>query len=109
MCDISLCSMEDLGLSYFKKVEGVRTYTFTGVDVPCYINVNKHNYIPYTFNENVTINSKVINNKSALVGKNITVGGTTITNGGVLTIKANNTVTLDSNFSCELGGTLIIE
>ena len=109
MCDISLCSMEDLGLSYFKKVEGVRTYTFTGVDVPCYINVNKHNYIPYTFNENVTINSKIINNKSALVGKNITVGGTTITNGGVLTIKANNTVTLNSNFSCELGGTLIIE
>lgn len=109
LCDISLCSMKDLGLSYFKKVEGARTYTFTGVDVPCYINVNKHNYIPYTFNGNVTVNSKVLDNKSALVGNNITVGGTTITDGGTLTINANNTVTLNANFSCELGGTLIIE
>lgn len=108
-CDISLCSMEDLGLSYFQKVEGVSSYTFSRVDVPCYINVNKHNYIPYTFNKNVTINSKIIDNKSALVGNNITIESSTITNGGTLTIKADNTVTLGSNFNCELGGTLIIQ
>ena len=109
LCDISLCSIEDLGLSYFQKAEKVSTYTFTGVDIPCYINVNKHNYIPYTFNENVTINSKVIDSGSALVGNNITVGATTITDGGTLTIKANNKVTLNANFNCELGGTLIIK
>lgn len=109
LCDISICSIDDLGLSYFHKVEKVNSYTFVGVDVPCYINVNKHNYIPYTFNENVTINSKVIDNRSALVGNNITVGATTITDGGTLTIRANNKVTLNANFNCELGGTLIIE
>ena len=109
LCDISLCSMSDMGLSYFQKAEKVSSYTFASVDVPCYINVNKHNYIPYTFNENVTINSKVIDNRSALVGNNITVGATTITDGGTLTIRANNKVTLNANFNCELGGTLIIE
>ncbi|MBR5804201.1 MAG: hypothetical protein IKY31_07695 [Bacteroidaceae bacterium] len=109
LCDISLCSIEDLGLSYFQKAKKVSTYTFTGVDVPCYISVNKHNYIPYTFNEDVTIRSKVIDNGSALVGNNITVGATTITDSGTLTIKANNNVTLNTNFNCELGGTLIIK
>lgn len=106
-CEISLCSIDDL--SYFKKAKNVNSYTFTGVDVPCYICVDKQNYIPYVFNEDVVIDSKVISNKSALVGKNITIEETTITNGGTLTIKANKTVTLDNNFSCELGGTLIIK
>lgn len=108
-CGISLCSMEDLGLSYFQKVEDVSSYTFVGVDVPCYINVNKHNYLPYTFNENVIVNSKTIDNKSALVGNNITIGETTITNGGTLTIKAQNEVTLNAGFECKKGGILEIK
>ena len=106
-CDISLYSIDDL--SYFEKADRVNSYTFVGVDVPCYICVNKQNYVPYIFNEDVVISSKVIDNKSALVGKNITVGETTITNSGTLTINANNTVTLGGGFSCELGGSLIIE
>ena len=106
-CDISLYSIDDL--SYFEKADRVNSYTFVGVDVPCYICVNKQNYVPYIFNEDVVISSKVIDNKSALVGKNIAVGETTITNSGTLTIKANNTVTLGGGFSCELGGSLIIE
>lgn len=108
-CNISLCSMDDFGLSYFQKVEDVSSYTFVGVEVPCYINVNKHNYLPYTFNGNVTVNSKTIDNKSALVGNDITIGETTITNGGTLTIKAQNEVTLNAGFECKIGGNLIIK
>ncbi len=108
-CNISLCSMDDFGLSYFRKVENVSSYTFVGVDVPCYINVNKHNYLPYTFNGNVTVNSKTIDNKSALVGNDITIGETTITNGGTLTIKAQNEVTLNAGFECKKGGILEIK
>ena len=108
-CNISLCSMDDFGLSYFQKVEDVSSYTFVGVEVPCYINVNKHNYLPYTFNGNVTVNSKTIDNKSALVGNDITIGETTITNGGTLTIKAQNEVTLNAGFECKIGGNFIIK
>ena len=48
-CDISLYSIDDL--SYFEKADRVNSYTFVGVDVPCYICVNKQNYVPYIFNE----------------------------------------------------------
>jgi len=65
--------------------------------------------LPYTFNGNVTVSSKTIDNKSALVGNDITIGETTIADSGTLTIKAQNGVTLNAGFECEIGGSLIIK
>lgn len=107
--NISLCSIEDFGLSHFQEAKGVNSYTFNGVDVPCYINVNKHNYIPYTFNENVFIENKNYDRGSALVGKNITIEESSIAEGGSLSIKANEKVTLNGTFTCNIGGKLEIK
>lgn len=65
--------------------------------------------LPYTFNGNVTVNSKTIDNKSALVGNDITIGETTIADSGTLTIKAQNKVTLNAGFECKIGGILEIK
>lgn len=63
----------------------------------------------YTFNENVFIENKNYDRGSALVGKNITIEESSIAEGGSLSIKANEKVTLNGTFTCNIGGKLEIK
>lgn len=118
-CKIVLCSKADNGESYFSVADKTSSHTFTNVNVPCYICVTKHNYIPYFFNEDVYIQNKTLTGKNAFTGKNIKIGKnvtSSVTQGDVkistdaeVIINADNNVLLDAGFKCEKGGVLKIE
>jgi len=114
-CTIALTSM-DYGTSYFDVAPNVSSHTFTGVTIPYYVTITKHNYIPYTYPEDdVYIQNVTITNDSYISGRNIYVGRavTTATTQGDVIINNNanvifdatQNVVLDAGFECTLGST----
>jgi hypothetical protein len=113
-CKIALTSM-DYGESYFEVAENVSSHTFTGVNVPYYVTITKHNYIPYQYPQDVYIQNETITNDSYITGRNIYVGNNVtntkpqgdvkITNNARVIFDAEANVIFDKGFQCELGST----
>jgi hypothetical protein len=55
-CKIIVSSSSDMGKSYFQAIDSVSSYTFNNVNVPVFITIKKHNYVPLTL--------------SSIIGKN---------------------------------------
>ncbi len=112
-CTIAVTSM-DYGATYFNVANIVSSdTTFTGVTVPCYVTITKHNYIPYIYPEDVYIQNVTIANDSYISGRNIYVGRTVTTekpqgnvvvnNNASVIFKATQNVIFDAGFECKLG------
>jgi hypothetical protein len=111
-CSIALTSM-DYGNSYFQVAKNVSSYTFTGVNIPYYVTITKHNYIPYIYPENVYIQNITFSSDAYIKGKNIYIGNqvTTakpqgnvlITNNANVIFEAEENVFFESGFECSYG------
>lgn len=76
-CKITIYSASDNGNSYFSCVEGVSSAQFSRVTVPCYVSVNKHNYIPYVVyvnSQDLFIQNETITGTRKECARNIFVG-----------------------------------
>ena len=113
-CTIAVTSM-DYGNSYFQVVENISSHTFTNVETPYCVTITKHNYVPYTYPEDVYIQNQVIEKDYYIQGRNIYVGNSVTTSkpqGDVVIKKdahvifdATGEVVFDNGFECEAGST----
>jgi len=110
-CTIAISSIDD-GQSYFEVVKNVSSHTFTNVDVPSYITITKHNYIPYLGDfctpSNMGVQENISQNTTWSIPRRVT-GAVTIQSGATLTI--TSTVKCDdvASFTIQPGGKLIID
>ena len=118
-CRIIICSMHDMGASYYNVVDNISSFTFTNVVKPYYITVTKHNYKPYIYPQDVYIQNHTFTSDRMIIGRNIFVGSNVtpsqsqgpvvIKNGVNVVFSAEQDVVLDGGFETELGGAFEIE
>lgn len=118
-CTIALTS-QDGGDSYFSVAQGA-SHTFQNVDVPFYVTVTKHNYVPFLYPENSVVyvqnrtftSAQTVTGGRILAGKNVTTsqpqGDVVVKAGADVTMKAFESTTLEGGFECEKGGVLTVE
>lgn len=105
-CNIIVCSM-DYGVSYYEKVEGVSSHTFTNVSDSYYVTVIRHNYIPYCYAkfENYTFTS---DQNISCTDLDIT-DNVKIESGVDVVFDVKQDFNMIKNFECELGGTFEVK
>ncbi|GHU69256.1 hypothetical protein FACS189413_07850 [Bacteroidia bacterium] len=113
-CKIALMSM-DYGISYFEVADNVSSYTFTGVNVPYYVTITKHNFIPYTYPQDVYIQNLTLDHDYYIQGRHIYAGhhvtntlpqgNVLITNNANVIFDAAENVVFEPGFECALGAT----
>lgn len=120
-CKITLYSASDNGISYFSSEEGAGLAQFSNVTMPCYISVNKHNYIPYVIKMNTSdlfIQNESITGIRKEYARNIYVGSD-VTNSKLsgevviqpkadVELKASNNVIIRNGFLLKKGARLKI-
>lgn len=116
---ITICSIEDLGESYYETVElnNKTSYTFRNINVPCYISITKANYIPYVtisqrdlYLQNMTFNGYYdIDADKITTGENITANrknGKFVVEAGDIKLTASKKLSFKAGTSVKKGATL---
>lgn len=116
---ITVCSIADLGKSYFKTVDAAdgNEVTFENVNVPCYITITKANYVPYVtvsktdlYLQNMTLNGyHNIEANSIISGEKVTdevKEGAFVVESGMTKLTASKTLSLKSGTSVKFGASL---
>ncbi len=118
-CKVTVTTNDGL---YHESITSGSGVMFQAPMVECYVSLNKHNYVPKIYRLSETgdlfIQDEVISSSFEAQAKRVVIGENVISNkseGKVVIkkdadvrIKASDTVTIESGFSCEKGATLRI-
>jgi len=111
---ICVMSAWDNGATYFQVVNGVTSYTFSGVPTQYAVCVTKHNYIPFLWQPNVYVQNHTFTGVSYIASDNlnagqsvtgtISTGPVTVTNTANVIYDAEGDIIMDKGFEVQKGG-----
>lgn len=110
-CRVSISSIDDYGQTYYASALVNGNHTFSGITVPCYINVRKHNYTNFLYNdmESLYLYDKTITTDVGYVGRDINIEDVTIEPNADVGIDVTNSFSILKNFTCKKNATFYVK
>lgn len=113
-CKITLTSMVDPSDVSKMKIEEGQKVTFSNINYPFYITIQKYNYVPYIGSGDTYIQNTTLTNDITILGTNIFCGQNVLPNnvtgvvkvtGNNVRLKSDNSIKLRDGFSVKSGST----
>ncbi|MDD2611693.1 MAG: C25 family cysteine peptidase [Bacteroidales bacterium] len=110
-CRIALTSLDPNNPS-ISVMDCSASYTFTNITTPYSVTITKHNFVPFVYLTDVSIQDTIIEKDLYVQGHNIYVGSSNgsvlIRNGAHVVFDASENCYLEENVECELGASIDI-
>ncbi|MDR2776109.1 MAG: hypothetical protein LBC19_15510 [Tannerella sp.] len=107
---ICVVSSNDYGASYLQSADNTSSYTFTNVPANYSVTITKDNYIPYLYDNNVTIQNTTYTGGTYFInGNNFTVNNVIQGGNTNLHLEPQGSVSIENRFEIQNGSIFSIE